>query len=339
MARRAGREGPKPALAERRRGVRSVSRPFPGYATDWGQYWAARIEDWLDSGVGKAHRGSVDLVFTSPPFPLRRKKSYGNLQGREYLAWLREVAVGLGDLLAERGSLVIELGNAWNKGEPTMSTLPVEALLAIKDAGGFHLCQEFICHNPARLPSPAEYVNRQRIRVKDSWTRVWWLSRTPRPKADNRNIQLPYSPAMKALLKKQDYNAGRRPSQHGVSPTGFLKNHGGSIPPSLLTQEALDHFGSMLVASNTASADPYQSWCRQHGVKPHPARMQPALARFFVSFLTEPGDLVLDPFGGSNTTGAVAEQEGRRWVTVESDEGNLEPSRARFPAARPQSRA
>ena len=68
-----------------------------------------------------------------------------------------------------------------------MSLTPIEALIELKRAGKFYLCQEFIWHNPTKLPSPAQWVNVQRIRVKDAFTRLWWLSTTPYPKANNRS--------------------------------------------------------------------------------------------------------------------------------------------------------
>ena len=107
------------------------------------------------------------LIFTSPPFPLNRKKRYGNKTGKEYLAWLHDLAPRLTELLTPNGSIVLELGNAWEPGIPVMSTLALEAFLDFKKAGRLNLCQQFICHNPARLPSPAQWVTVERIRVKD----------------------------------------------------------------------------------------------------------------------------------------------------------------------------
>lgn len=277
------------------------------------------VEDFLASGTGKALRGDVQLVFTSPPFPLNRKKRYGNKIGQEYLDWLAELAEPLGDLLTDDGSFVVELGNAWEPGEPVMSTLALKALLQLLESGGFHLCQQFVVHNPARLPSPAQWVNVERIRVKDAYTNVWWMSRTPRPKADNRCVLTPYSPAMKKLLKRGSYNAGGRPSQHKIGETSFLTDHGGAIPPNVLTM------------SNTTSTDDYRRFCKANNLKVHPARMPPELADFFIRFLTDASDIVFDPFGGSNTTGAVAESLGRQWFATEPEPEYIATSVGRFP--------
>lgn len=118
------------------------------------------------------YKNSIQLIFTSPPFPLNRAKKYGNLTGEEYKSWLCDVGNSLKPLLTDNGSIVIEIGNAWNSGEPTFSTLPIETLLEFKNRCELYLCQEFIYYNPTRLPGPIEWVNKKRIRVKDSFTSI-----------------------------------------------------------------------------------------------------------------------------------------------------------------------
>lgn len=291
-----------------------------------------RIEDALDSAAVKAVRGKVNLIFTSPPFPLVRKKRYGNETGDQYLKWLESLAPRLCQLLAPNGSIVIEIGNSWEPGVPVMSTLGLEALLAFKRAGKLHLCQHIICHNPARLPSPAQWVNVNRERLKDSFTHVWWMSRKEHPKADNRRVLLPYSDSMKGLLKTQTYNAGVRPSGHVISRKGFLTNHGGAIAPNVIRLAEDDSTlpESLLQFSGTSADLTYRQYCKDNGYELHPARMQMGLASFFIKFLTEPGDLVFDPFGGSNTTGYAAAVLKRRWLSIEASEEYALGSKGRF---------
>jgi site-specific DNA-methyltransferase (cytosine-N4-specific) len=265
-----------------------------------------------------SYRGKVRLIFTSPPFPLNRKKKYGNYRGYEYIAWLAHFAPIFRQLLADNGSVVMEMGNAWEPGQPVMSTLALEALLEFQKAGRFYLCQQFICYNPTRLPTPAQWVNIERIRVKDSYTHVWWMSPVQKPEANNRRILKTYSPAMLQLLNRQTYNSGNRPSGHRIGATSFLTNNNGAIPSNVLT------FG------NTLNRDSYLSYCHQHDLVPHPARMPTGLPDFFIRFLTKPRQLVLDPFAGSNTTGAVAEMLKRRWISVEQNDDYIEASRGRF---------
>ena len=302
------------------------------YRTNRGRMLIGRIEDVLGSRAVAQLRGKVGLIFTSPPFPLVNKKRYGNETGITYINWLEKLAPQLRELLAPDGSIVMEIGNSWEPGVPVMSTLGLEALLAFKKAGKFHLSQHVICHNPARLPSPAQWVNVNRERLKDSFTHVWWMSKSKHPKADNRNVLLPYSDHMKGLLKAKKYNSGVRPSGHVISKKGFLKNHGGAISPNVisLADDAAGLPESLLQFSGTSSDVHYREYCEKHGYEMHPARMQMGLASFFVQFLTDAGDVVFDPFGGSNTTGYAAEVLGRRWISVEAKPEYARGSKGRF---------
>lgn len=290
-----------------------------GYRTGAGVMYRATVEQLLDSPHCRDLRGKVNLIFTSPPFPLNRKKKYGNLKGEMYLEWITGLAPQLADLLTPDGSIVLEIGNAWEPGKPVMSTLPMMTLLRFLQAGNLNLCQQFVCHNPTRLPTPVQWVSVKRVRVKDSFTQIWWMSPNENPKANNRNVLNEYSQRMKQLLSRGHYNSGRRPSGHNIGRTSFLTDNGGSIPSNVLT------------IANTASADPYRRYCREHGLDAHPAPMQPSLVRFFVNLLTEANDLVFDPFSGSNSTGAIAEELGRQWVSVEPNELYVLGSRGRFP--------
>lgn len=184
----------------------------------------------LGSPAFERWRGKIQLLFTSPPFPLKRKKRYGNFDGKKYQTWFSDLAPVFAEFLTKDGSIVVEMGNAWETGVPVQSLLPIKALLRFVEnkKAKLKLCQEFVCYNPARLPSPAQWVTIERIRVKDSFTRLWWMARTDRPDADNRRILKGYSRAMKELLERRGYNAGARPSEHVISAKGFLKKHRGA---------------------------------------------------------------------------------------------------------------
>lgn len=280
-------------------------------------------EQALGSTALSQYRGKAQLIFSSPPFPLNRKKRYGNLQGDDYIDWLAAFAPLFREYLRDDGSIVIELGNAWLPGTPVMSPLALRALLAFLDKAKLHLCQQFICYNPARLPSPAQWVNVERIRVKDSYTHVWWMSPSERPKADNRRILKQYSSSMIRLLKKQRYNSGTRPSSHNIGKKSFLTNNAGAIPSNVIT-----------LANTHSTNDSYLQYCSDHSIRPHDARMPRGLPEFFINFLTEPGDLVIDPFGGSNTTGAAAQALKRRWLSIEPRSEFIAGSLGRFQDAK-----
>ena len=239
----------------------SDKRPTVLYETEYGHMIFGRAEDALMSDFVQRHKGRIQLVFTSPPFPLNHKKKYGNLQGEKYIAWLASFAQPLAELLAPDGSIVIELGNAWVPGKPVMSTLALEALLAFRKAATLYLCQQFICNNPARLPGPAQWVNVERIRVKDSFTHLWWMAPSTSPKADNRRILKPYSAAMLQLLKSRKYSSGKRPSQHNIHPTSCYVN--------------LQEKKKTLPLSSTAHRLLHCSLCTEPGI-----RIPPMIASF-----------------------------------------------------------
>lgn len=292
----------------------------PFFKTKKGRLYVGHVEDVLATRVGKDLEGKVQLLLTSPPFPLNHKKAYGNHTGEEYVKWLSDFAPLFAHLLKPDGSIVLEIGNAWEPKRPVQSLMSLKALLAFAEhpEAGLRLCQEFVCYNRARLPSPAEWVTIRRIRVKDSYTHVWWLATDDQPKSNNRNVPKEYSSSMKRLLKRQKYNAGARPSGYVIGETSFFTDNGGAIPSNLIE------------FSNTQSSDSYLRACKESGVKPHPARMPKAIPEFFIKLLTEKGDLVFDPFGGSNVTGSVAESLGRRWVTIEAQEEYARQSTWRF---------
>ncbi len=259
---------------------------------------------------------SVDLIMTSPPFGLVRKKEYGNADASEYLDWFRPFARQFVRVLKLQGSLVIDIGGAWNAGKPTKSLYQYELLLTLCKEFDFHLAQEFFWWNPSRLPTPAEWVNIRRIRVKDAVNNIFWLSRTPFPKASNRRVLTPYSKSMEGLLES-GYRAKKRPSGHEISKK-FSTDNGAAIPPNLIA------------VANTESNSHYLRYCSENDLPIHPARFPALIPEYFVRFLTDPDDLVFDPFAGSCVTGEVSERLRRRWICSEIDEKYLLGAKGRF---------
>jgi site-specific DNA-methyltransferase (cytosine-N4-specific) len=272
--------------------------------------------------------GSVNLVVTSPPFALQRQKEYGNLDQAEYVDWLMEFGRLVHRKLCQDGSFVLDLGGAYRKGVPVRSLYQFRVLLRFCDELGFHLAQEFFWHNPSKLPSPIEWVNKRKLRAKDTVNTLWWFSRSEWPKANVSNVLTEYSPRMKKLLKDPGsfYRPKQRPSGHEIG-LAFATDNGGAIPSNLLQ------------IPNSESNGVYLGACKEIGVKGHPARFPSKLPEFFIRLLTDPGDLVVDIFAGSNTTGMVAEAEGRRWLAFELNREYVASSLLRFvPKGLPVSR-
>jgi DNA modification methylase len=298
---------PQPRIA------RPARRVVPTYSTELGSMYCGDAFEVLQSLIEQGIRAK--LIHTSPPFALVRKKEYDNEDSDSYIRWFEQFIPLFKQVLDPQGSLVIDIGGSWIKGLPVKSIYQYKLLVKMCESG-FYLAQEFYHYNPARLPTPAEWVTNRRLRVKDAVNNVWWLTLDPFVEADNRRVLAPYSKSMKSLLKN-GYKPALRPSGHDISDK-FQKDNGGAIPPNLLT------------FSNTESQSYYLQRCKQEGIKPHPARFPHALPDFFIRFLTNPGDLVLDTFAGSNVTGEVAESLGRQWVSIELDDDYIAGSRFRF---------
>jgi len=287
----------------------------PLYTTASG---AAYVGDALDL-LKQLPEGSIDLVLTSPPFALQRQKEYGNVDQEEYVEWLLPFGREIKRVLRDTGSFVLDLGGAYRKGRPVRSLYNYRILIKMCDDLDFNLAEEFFWFNPAKLPSPIEWVNRRKIRAKDAVNTIWWFSKIDFPKADITKVLTPYSDRMKALLKDSEkfYTPKKRPSGHDIS-SRFGDDNGGAIPPNLLQ------------ISNTESNSPYLRCCKLLHLEGHPARFPQKLPEFFIQFLTDPGDYVLDIFAGSNTTGATAEGLGRKWLAFESKRDYLAASSFRF---------
>lgn len=286
----------------------------PAYRTALGAAYAADSRKLLAALPDEA----VNLVVTSPPYALHFKKEYGNVEKHGYAAWFLPFAREIFRVLKQDGSFVLNIGGSYNASTPTRSLYHFKLLVALVEEVGFHLAQECFWYNPAKLPAPAEWVTVRRQRIKDSVEYVWWLSKTPWPKADNRNVLVPYSADMERLIKR-GYRAKLRPSGHNIT-NKFQADRGGAIPANVIER------------GNNESNSDYIKACRAAGVGVHPARFPAALPEFFIKLCTNPGDLVVDPFAGSNTTGFVAETLGRHWICAELSEQYVTASKLRFTA-------
>jgi site-specific DNA-methyltransferase (cytosine-N4-specific) len=303
----------------------------PYYSTEYGVAYhgdALNILRKLNEQNAK-----VNLVVTSPPYALHFQKQYDkalesdyrNWTKADYIPWFLDFAAEIYKLLPDDGSFVLNIGGSYNKGEPTKSLYHYKLLISLVEEIGFHLAQECFWYNPAKMPMPAEWVTVRRIRVRDSVEFVWWLSKTPWPKADNRQVLREYSKDMMRLNSK-GLDPTTRPGGYAIKSSWSKVDAGGAIPPNVLEDLPED----MLKFGNNAANDKYTAKCKEIGIKPHPARFPAALPEFFIKMLTNEYDLVLDPFAGSNTTGAVSERLHRLWIAIEKSDEYIMTSKFRF---------
>jgi len=275
---------------------------------------------WADATTAAAviEDSSIQLIITSPPYDLVTPKHYGNLNGKAYLDWLTGLAAEWKRMLVDDGSLVLNLGDVWEKGQPTVSLYQERLLLRLVDDLGYHLAQKVVWHNPAKIPS-SDWVTVKRVRIKNAVENFYWLGKGRNPKADNRRILKPYTQRMTNTIAAGGETRRVRPGGHGDTRGSFGRDNGGTIP------------SNMFEATNAKSNDAYCRGCREQGLPIHPARYPDNIPAMFVKMLTDPGDTVADFFGGSGSIGEVCECLGRRWITSERSLTYIEGSRNRFP--------
>lgn len=290
------------------------SLPAPLYTTPSG---AAFVGDAL-SLLQQLPPDSIDLVLTSPPFALARPKAYGNKSDEEYVDWFLPFAAEVKRVLKPQGSFVFEQGPAYLKGHPVHSLYHIKTLLRLCQEQQWVLAQEFHWFNPAKLPSPVEWVCVQRIRLKDSVSRMWWLAKTENPEADWSNVYPELGPRELSPIDPCTL-------EHSLW-------YGDTSLSSAAQEE--DEPTNLLEIANTDSNSWYLRCCRELAIKAHPARFPERLPAFFIRGLTHPGSVVLDFFAGSNTTGVIAEALGRRWIAFDENTEYLAASAFHFLARR-----
>lgn len=284
------------------------------FETDLGRMlWAT-----AEGAAGVIDDSSINLILTSPPYPLLKPKLYGNHQGENYLDWLCDLASEWKRMLVDNGSLVLNVGPVWDRNQPTQSLYEERLLLRLVDEIGFHLAQRCYYHSPSRIPS-SEWVTIRRVRVRNTVENIWWLSKSPNPKADNRRILLPYSDRMLKLISSGGETRRERPTGHGGTKNGFGRDNGGMIPSNLIT------------TTNAQSNDHYHRMCRQHGLPANPAAFGDLIPSYFIKLLTDEGDYCYDPFSGSGRVASECERLNRRWIANDQSLTYISGSKFRIP--------
>ena len=288
------------------RGERALHNALPGvvvqvFVTDQGvMLWGE-----AEAAIAVVEDDSIDLFLGSLPYPDQRKPYEGQLSGREQTDWVLTLAERVRPKLRESGSMVLNLAAPFERGAPAESTWIHRLVLRMVDELGLTLCQTLYWHNPAKLPSPAEWVCLRRERLVPDVEPVLWFAKHPHPYADNAAVLRPYSRAMRRRLAAGGEAGTVRPSGHVLAPGAFSSDNGGAIA------------GALLSAANTDSNSHYFRRCRESGLPPHPARFPPELPERVIGFLTPPAGLVADLFSGSGETAAAAERLGRRWIACD----------------------
>ena len=275
-------------------------------------YWAC-----AEDAVAAVEPESVDLIFTSPPYPLIRTKEYGTWSVEDWLTWMNKLARDWRSMLAPTGSLMVNLGPVYDRGSPTQNPYIERMTLDFIDKLQLHLCDRLFWHNPCEPPAPRQWVGVKRARLKPSVEAVLWFGRSAAPKANNRNVLQAYAPGTVRWMKRPRVPA-QHPSGHDINAGSYRNDNGGAIPSTLIT------------AANVGADRAYRQHCREHGLPAHPATMPAKLPELAIRLCTDPGDLTFDPFFGSGTTALVAERLNRRWIGTERSLAYIAGAKSRF---------
>lgn len=271
--------------------------------------------------LGVAILGSCDTVFaavdspitlclTSPPYPLAKARSYGNPSEAEYVDWICRMLEPIVKNLVRGGSICLNISNdIFVPGSPARSLYRERLVLALHDRLGLHKMDELVWHNPSKPPGPVRWASMERVQLNVAWEPIYWLTNDPRAvRSSNRRVLQEHSERHLRLIRQGGEQRTKINSDgaYRVHPGRFGNQTEGKIPRNVLS------FGHACVDQRQ-----YKELARFAGLPAHGAPMPLSLASFLVEFLTEPEDLVVDPFGGSFTTGKAAERLGRRWLSTE----------------------
>lgn len=252
----------------------------------------------------------ITLCLTSPPYPLRTPRAYGNPPESEYVDFICRVLEPIVANLAPGGSICLNVSNdIFLKGSPGRSLYREKMVIALTERFGLYKMDELIWHNPSKPPGPVRWASLSRVQLNCTWEPVYWFTNDPmRVKADNRRVLLPHTDQHMKLMLNGGEN---RTVSHGdgayrIKPGSFGGVTEGRIPRNVL------QFGH--ACSDQMS---YKAKCRENGIPANEAPMPLSLASFLIKFLTEPNDIVAEPLAGSFTTAKAAELLGRRWVATE----------------------
>lgn len=272
----------------------------------------------FQTAIGALADGKLQAMVSSPPYPILGGREYGRFSADEVINMVEEMFVGLRRVLAKDGSAVINLADVWEQGRPTRSLYQEELLLKLVKNHGFFLADRFSWHNPSK-PAATDWVTKRRVRVRSSMETFYWLSPSPHPFADNRQVLTPYGETMRKTLAKGGDARAPRPSGHGHAGASYTVDNGGSIPANFFNYP------------NAVSNSAYQRYCRTMKLPIHPARFpERDVLDFFVKFLSRPGDLLADFCSGSQLLPEACERLGRRWFSCDRHLPYIRGGEARF---------
>ena len=264
-----------------------------------------RRGDCLDVLKGVAD-GSVNLIMTSPPYADRRKSTYGGIHPDKYVEWFLPRAAEFKRVLTDDGSFILNIKENVVGGE--RHTYVLELILALRKQGWLWT-DEYIWHKSN--PVPGKWPNR----FRDGWERCLHFTKAKKFKMRQDEVRVPVGDwAQTRLANLSDTDRQRQDSKTGSGQGRTMANWVG--------RDTVYPTNVLWLAAECAN-------------KGHSAVFPVALPEWFVKLFSDEGDVVLDPFSGSGTTGVACRTLGRRFVGIDMLQENCDLARNRWAEAEP----
>ena len=270
---------------------------------------------------------SIAVCVTSPPYPLASPRAYGNPNQYEWVDWMTRVLEPIVKRLLPGGSIAVNLSNdVFEPGLPSRSLYREKFVIAMSERLGMHKMDEMVWSNPSKAPGPFQWASKRRMQLNTGYEPVLVFCNDPLNSfADNRRVYQPHSEQHQKLIDSGGERRQRVNSDgaYRIRPGAFANRTPGRIPKNVLSY-----------GHSSAAQRRMRKLARDSGLPVHSASMPLALAMFLVQYLSRPGDLVVDPFGGTMTTAKACEELGRLWLASEIHAEYLMAGRFRFDATR-----
>lgn len=253
----------------------------------------------------------IHLCFTSPPYPLKQQRAYGSCWKDEvgYIDFLCETLEPIVAKLVPGGSIVLNVSNdIYVSKKPARSLYLERLILALHDRLDLELMDRHVWRSN-KAPSPLYWSSIKRIQLNAQYEPVLWFSNDPiNSLASIDRVLEDHSDRHKEFIKSGGI---KKPKVYGDG--AYRKYKGDYSKP---TKGRIPH-NCFFIANHCPSGRKVNKYARNLGIPTHGAKMPLKLAEFYIKYLTDKGQTVIDPFAGTLTLGEAAEKNGRHWICID----------------------
>lgn len=281
-------------LGRVRRGVAILA-----WSTDHGIGLWAHAED----AASEIPRSSVQLVFTSPIYPIQSARAYGGIKPAAWVDWMTRLTRLWADLLTDDGIIAVNVADTHIPGMPAISSYLYRYFLSCIDDIGLYEQPPLFWVNPSKMGN-IQWTATERRNPKAAVEYIRYFSTSPFPRRTVDQVLVPRKVTGARAAKDADRPREVRPSGHNITAARFYGG-GDAIP------------NNVIICGGAPGTDRYARRCKAAGLPVHPARFPRDLAARVILECTDEGQTVYDPMGGSGTTAEVALDLRRTVITSE----------------------